>query len=157
MNAHSSQVHGAQEQQILSPDFESIKACKQYRHRASAAAPASKQYLAEKCSPKKRCNSGLCPLCIRALRVRLVEFLHQEKLQERKWFFVTAYIRGWTKKPGDLRRFGQLGSHPQIRAFVQRLRRLNVPDLMLFGAIETVWRKNDNIATGKPFQMAKAS
>ncbi|RWB91144.1 MAG: DUF927 domain-containing protein [Mesorhizobium sp.] len=153
MNTHPSQVHRAQRQQILSPNFESIETCREYRRKALAAVPAAKQFLAEKCSKEHRCNSGLCPLCIRALRKRLVEFLHQQNLHDRKWFFVTAYIRGWTRKPGDVRPFPKLGSHPQIKAFVRRLRYLKVPNLMLIGAIETVWRTNDNKATGKPFHL----
>lgn len=153
MNAHSSQVHRAQAQNILPPKFESVAKCRKFRSLALAAAPTSKQFLAEKCSPKKRCNSGLCPLCIRALRVRFCEFLHEERLRERQWFFVTVFIRGWTKKPGDMRLFGRLGSHPEIKAFVQRLRRMKAPTLILMGAIETVWRANRNVATGKPFHL----
>ncbi|ESZ50921.1 DUF927 domain-containing protein [Mesorhizobium sp. RSR565B] len=154
MNARPSKVHRAQALKILPPNFETINACAEYRREALAAAPITDPYLAEKCSPKKRCNSGLCPLCIRALRVRLVEFLDQERLDKHQWFFVTAYMRGWTKKPGDVRAFGQLGSHPAIKAFIQRLHRVTVPEpLMLFGAIETVWRANDNKPTGKPFHL----
>ncbi|RUV37508.1 DUF927 domain-containing protein [Mesorhizobium sp. M7A.F.Ca.MR.148.00.0.0] len=154
MNARPSKVHRAQAQKILPPNFESIKACKNYRREALAAAPTTNHYLAEKCSPKKRCYSGLCPLCIRALRVRFVEFLDQERLDKHQWFFVTAYMRGWTKKPGDVGAFGQLGSHHSIKAFIQRLHRVRAPDpLMLIGAIETVWRTNDNEPTGKPFHL----
>ncbi|RWH69495.1 MAG: DUF927 domain-containing protein [Mesorhizobium sp.] len=153
MNARAPEVHRAQAHDILSPNFETVSDCREYRRRALAAAPTTKQYIAEKCTNKQRCNSGLCPLCIRSLRVRFVEFLHQEQLHERQWFFVTAYIRGWTKKPGDLRTFGKLAAHPAIKAFVQRLRRLNTPNLMLIGAIETVWRTNDNVPTGKPFHL----
>lgn len=153
MNARLSKVHGAQAQNILPSKFESVATCRRYRRAVLAAAPTTKHYLAEKCTPKKRCNSGLCPLCIRALRERFVEFLHQERLHEREWFFVTAYIQGWTKKPGDLRAFGKLSTNPAIKAFVQRLRRLELPNLVLFGAIETVWRTNENKATGKPFHL----
>lgn len=153
MNARPSKVHGAQAQNILPPKFESVATCRKYRRAALGAAPTTKHYLAEKCSTKKRCNSGLCPLCIRALRMRFVEFLHQEALHERKWFFVTAYIRGWTKKPGDMRAFGRLRDNLEIKAFVRRLRHLKVPNFMLIGAIETVWRTIDNEATGKPFHL----
>jgi len=66
---------------------------------------------------------------------------------------VTIRPPGWVIAPGDMQPFGRLRDHPSILCLIARLRRLNLPDLVVFGSIETVLVTTANIPTGKPFHI----
>lgn len=139
------------------PNFETVASVDLGRHRAANALKRLEWPRVEEavrdCKPSHPCRSGLCPCCVRDLRVRLLDFLEYERLHELVWYFVTIRVEGWTVAPGDFDAFGKLRDHRHVEALLTRFRRLNKPGLMLFGSIETVYRTVANIPVGKPFHL----
>ncbi|HEV7416367.1 MAG TPA: hypothetical protein VGN98_09420 [Tianweitania sediminis] len=105
------------------------------------------------CTAAAPCRSGLCPRCIRTLRVRLLDFLAAEGLNGLPWFLVTVRVEGWLMAPGDHRPFGPLRDHRHIEALLTKFRRLKRPGVVVFGSIETVFRTVANAPVGKPFHL----
>ncbi|MER8639326.1 hypothetical protein [Mesorhizobium sp. M1365] len=105
------------------------------------------------CSEAVRCRGGLCPRCIRQLRANLLDFLEAERLHLLSWHFVTIRVAGWKVEPGDDRPFGPLSDHPYIYNLKTKFRRMNLPGLVIFGSIETVYNTVANVPAGKPFHL----
>ncbi|MER8661289.1 hypothetical protein NKH34_09120 [Mesorhizobium sp. M1148] len=105
------------------------------------------------CTEAERCRGGLCPRCIRQLRVNLLDFLESERLHLLCWHFVTIRVEGWKVEPGNLEPFGRLHDHPYIYNLMTKFRRMKLPGLVVFGSIETVYNTVANIPTGKPFHL----
>jgi hypothetical protein len=80
-----------------------------------------------------------------------LKLLHREGLTTRSWFFVTIYVDGWMKPPGDISPFGELKGHPIIKQLMQRFRRAGA--VIVFGSIETVYLVVENVPQGKPFHL----
>lgn len=114
------------------------------------------------CSPAKRCNSGLCPRCIRQFRLRIVSFARAQRLHHQQWKFVTIRPDDYTVAPGDNHPFGKLKDRPEILRLIQILRRAYIaqskkltplPPFFSIGSIETVYNLVGNRPTGKPFHL----
>lgn len=137
------------------PHFDSVLKCREER-RATAN---SLRWLGldhkpmRRCSATRPCRSGLCAVCVRRLRMRLLDFLAGEHLNDLQWHFVTIRVAGWKMAPGDNRPFGRLREHRLIENLTTKLRRLKKPRLMVFGSIETVYNVVANVPDGKPFHL----
>jgi hypothetical protein len=137
------------------PDFEKWSTCSKLR---IAVANSLRRlgwdhHNVRYCRSAAPCKSGLCPSCIRQLRVSLLDFLDDQKLYERRWHFVTIRVAGWTIAPGDHRPFGPLRDHHLVENLRTKLRRMAIPDLLVFGSIETVYNTVGNVPCGKPFHL----
>lgn len=114
------------------------------------------------CSPRNRCGCGLCPRCMRQLRLRLLSFARDSNFHVRQWKFVTIRPDSYTIDPGDSRAFGKLKDRPEILRFLQIIRRSymieaqrhsTLSPLLLIGSLETVYNLVANRPTGKPFHL----
>lgn len=143
----------------LLSQFESKKTCKKQRELVVEAV----RKLGEKtkifnsfssvCDSDERCLSGLCPVCCRLVRKKLLRFVDQQEWHKREWLFITVFVDGWTMKAGDFSPFGSLRDHKSIKNLKQHIRRLNKPNTLLFGSIETVFKTIANEPYGKPFHL----
>lgn len=105
------------------------------------------------CRNAQPCRSGLCPKCIRQLRVQLLNFLEDEQLHHRDWYLVTIRVEGWKVAPGDCTQFEALRDHRLIENLLTRFRRMRLPGLLIFGSIETVHITVANVPVEKPFHL----
>ena len=103
------------------------------------------------CTRKNRCRSGLCPICVRRLRIKLMRFLDRGGLSARQWWHVTIKVADWTIAPGDVSPFGALRDRSEIKAFAGRLRRVSLGTLVLLGSVEVVFKTVANRPVGKVF------
>lgn len=99
------------------------------------------------------CRSGLCATCIRRLRINLLDFLSDAGLHDLRWHFVTIRVQGWKVPAGDHTPFGRLRDQPCIKNFLTKLRRMRIPNLLVFGSIETIYVTVNNVPTPKPFHL----
>ncbi|MDX8540115.1 hypothetical protein RFM23_21070 [Mesorhizobium abyssinicae] len=105
------------------------------------------------CSEVSPCRGGLCPRCVRQLRINLLDFLAANGLHRRSWHFVTVRVAGWTKAPGDCKPFGRLRNQRPVLALMAKFRRMGINNLLIFGSIETVYTTVSNVPAGKPFHL----
>ncbi|RLQ89272.1 DUF927 domain-containing protein [Notoacmeibacter ruber] len=105
------------------------------------------------CRPNNRCESGLCPSCVRRRRLALGEFFDSRQLIFIDWKFATIRVANWMKEPGDHTRFGPLAQHPDITKFVAELRKLRRRGLLVIGSIEAVYVTVGNKPEGKNFHI----
>jgi len=143
----------------LPPEFETPAKALEIRKKARRAIRLHRQQFEKaiklgRCATQQRCRSGLCPICVRDLRKRLLKFLAEQQLSDRRWYLVTIRVKGWTKKIGDYSSFGPLRDHPSIKALLGKLRRRADGNILIvFGSIETVYRVVENVPAGKPFHL----
>jgi hypothetical protein len=136
----------------LPTGFETKKKAEEFRLKVLETQQANGlSLLPETCTSDEPCGSGLCPLCTRRDRRKLLKLLYREGLTTRSWFFVTIYVDGWMKPPGDVSPFGELKGHPIIKQLLQRFRRAGA--IIVFGSIETVYLVVENVLQGKPFHL----
>lgn len=144
---------------FLPENFETKKHCKSIRKKIYNAALLSKKesatgfFLPETCRKNDQCQSGLCPLCMRRFRSGFLRFANDQNLHKREWLLVTIFVDGWTMAPGDFSPFGELKNNNIIRRLIQGIRRLGIPDTLIFGCIETVLKIKANIPIEKPFHL----
>lgn len=141
---------------FLAKRMESFAWCS--KHRAKVVAVTKRTGVGDprkikRCRVGRRCRSGLCPVCVRLLRVRLLRFSVRSKFDRRDWYFVTVFVDGWTKPPGDMTPFGKLRDHPLIGNLKRQLRRTAEGHLIVIGSIETQYSVVDNVPRGKPFHL----
>lgn len=143
----------------LPANFEKRKSCKEQRLKVENAIEIAQNLTQKKfpfsknCIKSEKCNSGFCPVCCRSLRHKLLRFAHEQNWQERNWLFVTIFVEGWTISPQDYTCFGNLRDNKTIKNLKQRIRRLNQPNTLVFGSIETVFKTISNTPAGKPFHL----
>ncbi|MFK3666022.1 hypothetical protein ACI2JN_12310 [Ochrobactrum teleogrylli] len=108
----------------------------------------------ETCAEYGRCSSGLCPVCERLFRLRLIRFLTQNNLRKLRWYMVTVIVENWNVAPGDFTRFGSLNNHPVVKKICRALSstKTNTP-VLAFGSVETVFNLVDNEPYAKPFHI----
>lgn len=144
---------------FLPKRFETKKFCKDRRDLIYGAALLPLEgnvpgfTLPQVCRKNERCQSGLCPICMRRFRYGFLRFADNQNLHKREWFLVTIFVEGWTIAPGDFSQFGELKNNTIVRRLIQSIRRLGVPDTLLFGCIETVLKIKANVPVGKPFHL----
>lgn len=137
------------------PDFDDLSWCWRER-RATANALRFLGWDHESvrnCRNTQPCRCGLCPKCIRRLRVQLLDFLEGEELYRLNWHLVTIRVEGWKVAPGDCAQFEALRDHRLIENLLARFRRMRLPGLTIFGAIETVYVTIANFPVEKPFHL----
>lgn len=137
------------------PNFDCLRWCQKER-RATANALRFLGWDHESvrnCRNAQPCRSGLCAMCMRRLRVQLLNFLEDEELYRRNWHLVTIRIEGWKVAPGDCAQFEALRDHRLIENLRTKFRRMRLPGLLIFGSIETVCVTIANVPAGKPFHL----
>lgn len=141
---------------FLAEKMEPFARCREHRAKVVAAMECNgvgDPSEIKACRKGRRCRSGLCPVCIRILRRRLLRFLVARRLHRLRWYFVTIFVAGWTKPPGDASGFGALRDHHPIENFATQLKRLGGEGLILIGSIETDYQVVANQPVGKPFHL----
>ncbi len=139
--------------------FETVEACEKRRKLVLAADDwrvdngLDSGLVPLSCDEAAPCGSGLCPLCMRRARRNGFCLAYERHLFEPGWLFVTVFIDGWTVPPGDHTPFGPLRDNPVIHRLRQAIRRTGVRDILVIGAIETVYKVVANRPVGKPFHI----
>lgn len=139
----------------LLPQFETPDWCAFDRHNTANAFRRLgwDEAASRACSDARPCRSGLCAVCIRRLRVKLLDFLDRQQLHRLQWHFATVRVGGWNIEAGDMKPFGRLRNHRIINNLVASLRRKHIPGVLVFGSIETVYLTIANKPMGKPFHL----
>lgn len=108
----------------------------------------------ETCAKYGRCSSGLCPVCERLFRLRLIRFLTDNNLRKLRWYMVTVIVKNWKIAPGDFTRFGSLNDNQVVKNICRALSstKTNTP-VLAFGSVETVFNLVDNEPYAKPFHI----
>jgi hypothetical protein len=117
--------------------------------------------LPETCDSDEACKSGLCPVCMRKLRIDLPTFAFNNHLHEREWVFLTVRPKAWEIPAGNFKRIRHIiggkpiNTLPGIRALKERLRRAHKtlgnknPPLIVIGSIEAPLRIEGNVPKHK--------
>lgn len=143
-------------QSFVAEAMESFADC--CKHRAKVVVAMERTGVSDprkikRCRVGRRCRSGLCPVCVRLLRRKLLRFAVRSNFDRRDWYFVTIFVGGWTKAPGDMMPFGKLRDHRLIENLKRQLRRTAEGPLIVIGSIETQYSVVDNVPRGKPFHL----
>lgn len=143
----------------LPSQFETLTTCQKQRLEVIKSIHLSNKYtnkpahIPEICEVDEMCNSGLCSVCCRSVRSKLLRFIHEQEWHQLNWLFTTVFVDGWTKAPGDYSVFENLRTHKDIKNLKQRIHRLKKPNTLVFGSIETLFKTVNNNPTGKPFHL----
>ncbi len=137
------------------PGFETLARCESRRVDVLKALTCDDgtSPLPAECTKANRCESGFCPVCIRKLRIRLLNFARRKRLHELEWFCATIRFDNWNIAPGDCSPFGKLRDHRLIKGVIRNLSRQPGPPLLVIGGIETVYVTIENKPVAKPFHV----
>lgn len=96
------------------------------------------------CTKRLRCDSGLCPTCVRLLRRKLIRFCHDQSLGNLPWVALTVRAPQWDVSARDNGRI-----HPNLST--DPLAILDTPEIK--NMIATLRRRHHSSddATGSPF------
>jgi hypothetical protein len=120
------------------------------------------------CTKRLRCNSGLCPICVRLMRRKLIKFCHDQSLGDLPWVALTVRAPQWVISAGDYgsllpeRPIGPLAilGAPEIKNTIATLRRRhhasNAADHSPFvcvGSVESSIKTVANLSQPKAFHV----
>lgn len=103
---------------LLGSGFETIEQAVSFRKNLKSGIrslqdPRLRKYLRMgSCSRDEPCESGLCPICVRRFRRRLVKFAEKKQLHKLNWYMVTIALDQWKMEPGDFRSFSAFMDEP---------------------------------------------
>ena len=109
------------------------------------------------CTTDKPCNSRLCALCTRAMRLAAAKLVFDEGLYEDRWYQATLRPH-FSLSPGDHACFDETGHKAAANRLLQRLRRFHqtlvsrdplTPPLRVIGSFEVGYKTIANVPQRK--------